>query len=159
MSTEDLHGSSQPNGDATSYSNKNKISSNGIQTKLDLDISAVDPCFDTELNECEDTVDSSLKPVTHKKEHATQDTLNFVYQNSLATSPSHVGGSFPLFSGGNYTSLTVKNLPGTQRRPSGVPPPVRELKPGDFLYQKTVGMKSDMFVEEEEEEEEEDDKT
>ena len=91
-------------------------------------------------NEIEDVVDSTLKPAVLMKKHPTQDTLNFVYKNSLDNSESNTGNGFlPSSNGtGSCTGLSMHKY--VDRRPSGVPPPVRALKPGDFLYQKTMSL-------------------
>ena len=145
MSKDELQRSNYSNGDALNRE---------VKSKLTIDIPNEEVVSDSELtNEKEDVVEHSIKPVT-LKEHATQDTLNFVYKNSWGTSPSHAGGSFPLFSGGTGFSITSGRSNGSQRRPSGIPPPARALKPGDFLYKKTLNTRrhSDMAEAQEEEE-------
>lgn len=103
------------------------------------DVHHVEPTGDTEANnEIEDVVDMNLKPATYKKDHPTQETLNFVYENSLNEAETNNGNGFSLSSSGNgnFTSLSTNRY--VDRRPSGIPPPARALKPGDFLYQKTM---------------------
>ena len=143
------------NGIAADHGNNSKVANN----KSAIDASSEELESDSELTtESEDKVDSSLKPPTHK-EHATQNTLNFVYKHGTATSPNHTGGTFPLFSGGGgyQKSGLIRSNNGSKRRPSGVPPPVRALKPDDFLYRRTMNSRrhSDMAEEVEEKENEE----
>ena len=99
----------------------------------------------------EDQFDVLSPPVTHKKEHATQSTLEFVYHHSSSTSPSQVPANFPISPGivpTNHRSMV------THRRPSGVPPPPRELKPGDYLYQRNLNNNFELSEELEDEEDE-----
>jgi len=127
--------------------------------KLTIGISNEEVVSDSETTENEDKVDFSLKPLT-QKEHATQDTLNFVYKHGIAASPNNAGGGFPLFSGGGSSyqnSALIRSNNGSQRRPSGVPPPARALKPEDYLYKRTMNARrhSDMAEAAEEDENEE----
>ncbi|CAK8684579.1 uncharacterized protein LOC143456088 [Clavelina lepadiformis] len=98
---------------------------------------------EAELEEEEDKVEMSLKPiVTQQKNHATQATLNFVYKNSLASSPAHTGGNFGGLATGGYGSPAPSRYVGDKRRPSGVPPPTREFRPGDFIFQKNLNSRN-----------------
>ena len=118
----------------------------------DLKIEIVeDLAEDEENNEETDGFDLSAAPTTHKKEHATQNTLEFVYHHSSSTSPSHNSGNFPVSPTGTVPS-GIRPL-ATHRRPSGVPPPARELKPGDYLYQRNLNNKFELSEDLEEEEE------
>jgi len=106
---------------------------------------------DGENDEEIDGFDLSSAPTTHKKEHATQNTLEFVYHHSSSTSPSHNSGNFPVSPTGTIPT-GIRPL-ATHRRPSGVPPPARELKPGDYLYQRNLNNKFELSEDPEEEEE------
>ena len=157
IENERLPKSDYPNGKVTA--DNMKISS-VADKKLTIEIANEEIVSDSELTtESEDKVDSALKPLT-QKEHATQDTLNFVYKHGIAASPNHTGGSFPLFSGaasGYQNSAIFRSNNGSQRRPSGVPPPARALKPEDYLYKRTMNARrhSDMAEAAEEDENEE----
>ena len=107
-----------------------------------------------EIEEEEDNFDVSLEPTIHHKKHATQETLDFIYHNSLSTSPSQPSGSYPLSPGHTGTTFPSKRSTGAKRRPSGVPPPPRELQPGDYLYQKNKSRNLEIIENDEEEEEE-----
>ena len=98
----------------------------------------------------EDQFDASSLPTKHTKARATEDTLQFIYNNSMSSSPSQSSGKFsvaPASSTGNHRNAATK------RRPSGVPPPARELKPGDYLYQRNLNNNLDMAEVDEEENE------
>ena len=129
--------------------NEKKNDTNNTETNETISEESKDANIQENIEEV-DNFDLSTAPTTHKKEHATQDTLEFVYHHSSSTSPSQNVSNFPV----SPTGVAPPNLRPlvTHRRPSGVPPPPRELKPGDYLYQRNLNNKFELSEGPEEEE-------
>lgn len=101
-------------------------------------------------DESEDEFDMTSTPLSRTdmlkhRQHATQETLEFVYKNSTKIGPP--SGSDSVLSGGlsPYTGHRMNH-----RRGSGVPPPPRELKSTDFLARKAASVSVSMEEDEEE---------
>ena len=118
--------------------------------KKDLKVGIAETLVEENEEESDD-FDLATTPTTHKKAHATQNTLEFVYHHSSSSSPSRNSGNFPVSPTGAVPT-TFRPL-ASNRRPSGVPPPARELKPGDYLYQRNLNNKFELSEDPEEEEE------
>lgn len=152
MSAAELHGSTVSDttlhvGDVSKV--ENNISNEQLNASSNTRPEKVEETSNSDEDvskEEEDDFDVSNLPTKHTKSHATENTLQFIYHNSMSASPSQSAGNIPALPTIGNNKNTVN-----KRRPSGVPPPPRELKPGDFLYQRNLSSKMEMAEEEEEE--------
>ncbi|XP_039266216.2 uncharacterized protein LOC120341703 [Styela clava] len=92
----------------------------------------------------EDDFDMTSAPLSRTdmlkhRQHATQETLEFVYKNSTKIAPPN---SSDLMLSGGLSPYTGHRM--NHRRGSGVPPPPRELKSTDFLARKAAAISVSM---------------
>lgn len=103
----------------------------------------------------EDKFDLGSEPLTRSDmvknyNHATKETLDFVYKTSTRISPPGPTESLTPGVHNNYSSTGSNRI--THRRGSGVPPPPRELKQSDYLFRRAANVNMVEGSEEEEEE-------
>ena len=121
----------------------------------EADVDEIEDKFDTvSVLSSRDRIGSSTM-----KERATQKTMDFVYRKTSTTQSLKIDEHHDDFGAGSDLPTFQKSKGFTNRRPSGVPPPVRAAKDGDVMTKIASGKLSfgAGFQELGEEEEEEED--